>query len=187
LHAAARDLVLAAHHGPPGSLFGVGHKTERQLLRDQALHETFRVGKVSVSPAGTPIRLRLCKVQRPRDTGSGERASSHQSGSQAIAGASTRRRSIIRSITHAPGQTVARPHWLHGQSRPRRSHRHSAQAKIFMAFRGPPGPAATSCGNRPLRRAISRGRPDSSSGMFHLRRLRGIPEPCVVGTLQHPC
>jgi hypothetical protein len=64
LHPAARDLVLAAHHGPPEPLLGVGNKTEGQFLRDQSLHQTFRIGKVSLSPAGSPIRLRLCKVQR---------------------------------------------------------------------------------------------------------------------------
>ena len=69
LHTAARDLVLAAHHGPPEPLLGVGHKTERQLLRDQALHQTFRIGKVSLAPAGSPIGLRLCEVQRAGDGG----------------------------------------------------------------------------------------------------------------------
>jgi hypothetical protein len=46
-----------------------------------------------------------------------------------------RRRSIIRSITHAPDQTVARPRLLQGSSRSRRSqHRHSAQAHDFHSL-----------------------------------------------------
>ena len=36
-------------------LLGVGHKTEGQFLRDQALHQTFRVREVSLPPAGGPI------------------------------------------------------------------------------------------------------------------------------------
>jgi hypothetical protein len=67
LHAVASDLVLAAHHGPPKPLLDVGHKTKDQLLRDQALHQTFRVRKVSLPPAGGPIGLGLCKVQRAGD------------------------------------------------------------------------------------------------------------------------
>jgi hypothetical protein len=62
LHAVASDLVLPAHHGPPEPLLGVGHKTEGQFLRDQALHQMFRVWEVSLPPAGGPIRLSLCKV-----------------------------------------------------------------------------------------------------------------------------
>ena len=69
LHAAARDLVFAAHHGPPEPLLGIGHKTERQFLRDQALHQTLRIRKVSLAPAGAPIGLRLCKVQCAGDRG----------------------------------------------------------------------------------------------------------------------
>lgn len=60
LHAATRDLVVAAHHGPPEPLLGVRHKTE---MRDRALHQTLRIGTVSLSPFGAPIPLRLCKVQ----------------------------------------------------------------------------------------------------------------------------
>ena len=38
LNAAARDLVLAAHDGPPEALFGIGDEAQGELLRDQALH-----------------------------------------------------------------------------------------------------------------------------------------------------
>lgn len=43
LHAVAGDLVFAAHHRPPGSLFGVGHKAQGELLSHEALHQTFRI------------------------------------------------------------------------------------------------------------------------------------------------
>ena len=62
----SRAGALPAHHGPPEPLLGVGHKTENQLLRDQALHQAFRVREVSLAPAGGPIRLGLRKVQRAR-------------------------------------------------------------------------------------------------------------------------
>jgi hypothetical protein len=71
--------------------------------------------------------------------GSGERASSHQSGSRAIVGApEPQRRSIIRSITHAPDQTVARPRRLHWLGRSRRStRRHCAGCYGFsLRFAG---------------------------------------------------
>ena len=208
LHAVARDLVLAPHHGPPEPLLGVGHETQGQLLRDQALHQPFRIRKVLLPPAGATIRLRLCKMERARearphrrapgarapvllqrlphrspvlrgrfhhdfldlalDQPVGERAQlagvgpdlqpfkvevafdldvGHHDGQHLLvhvnprdpvrhrpllvgaesvprrisqgrelspAPARTRRRSIIRSITHAPDQTVARPRLLHG-------------------------------------------------------------------------
>ena len=69
LDAAARDLVLAAHHGPPEPLLGVGHKAQGEFLGDQPLHQTFRIRKVLLAPAGAAIRLRLCKVERPGEQG----------------------------------------------------------------------------------------------------------------------
>jgi hypothetical protein len=47
LHAIARDLVFAAHHRPPESLFGVGHKLKvsscatRRLTRRSASGKSF--------------------------------------------------------------------------------------------------------------------------------------------------
>ena len=35
-HTVARDLVLAAHHRPPESLLGVGHKAQGELLSHEA-------------------------------------------------------------------------------------------------------------------------------------------------------
>ena len=67
LNAAARDLVLAPHDGPPEALFGVGHEAQGELLRDQPLHQTFGVRKVLLAPDGPAIRLRLCEVERPRE------------------------------------------------------------------------------------------------------------------------
>jgi hypothetical protein len=64
------------------------------------------------------------------------------------------RRSIIRSITHAPDQTVARPHWLHWLVRSRRSRRdYSVPTPISLRFGGQRA-YSNSCGNRPVRRAI---------------------------------
>ena len=67
LYAAARDLVFAAHHGPPEPLLGIGPEAQGELLRDQALHQTFGVWKVLLAAAGPAIRLRLCEVERPRE------------------------------------------------------------------------------------------------------------------------
>ena len=66
LHAVARDLVLAAHHGPPEPLLGVGHKAQGQLLRDQALHQPLRIREVLLAAAGPAIRLRLGEMERAR-------------------------------------------------------------------------------------------------------------------------
>ena len=66
LHAVARDLVLAAHHGPPEPLLGVGHKAQGELLGHQALHQSFGIRKVPFAPAGATIGLRLRKVKGPR-------------------------------------------------------------------------------------------------------------------------
>jgi hypothetical protein len=38
LHAIAGDLVLAAHHGAPEPLIGVGHEAQDQFLRDETFH-----------------------------------------------------------------------------------------------------------------------------------------------------
>jgi hypothetical protein len=37
LHAIARDLVFATHHGAPEPLLGVGHKAQGEFLGDEAL------------------------------------------------------------------------------------------------------------------------------------------------------
>jgi len=66
LDAVARDLILASHHGPPEPLFGVGHKAQGELLGHQTLHEPFGVRKVLLPTASATIRLRLRKVERPR-------------------------------------------------------------------------------------------------------------------------
>src|SRR4029450_4742502 len=65
LHAVARDLVLAAHHRPPESLLGVGHKAQGELLGHQTLHQSFGIRKVPFAPAGATIGLRLRKVKGP--------------------------------------------------------------------------------------------------------------------------
>ena len=113
----------------------VGHDDRQHLLvdvnsRDPVRHRPLLVGAESV----------------PRRISQGRELSSALS--------EARRRSIIRSITHAPDQTVARPQLLHWLIRSRRSQpRILSDATIFIRFRGPAGPAATSCGNRPVRRA----------------------------------
>ena len=67
LHAVAGDLVLAAHHGPPEPLLGVGHKAQGQLLRDQAFHQPLRIREVLLAAAGPTIRLRLGEMERARE------------------------------------------------------------------------------------------------------------------------
>ena len=67
LHAVARDLVLAAHHGPPEPLLGVGHKTKVSSCATKRFTRRSASGKSLLAPAGAPIRLRVCKVQRAGD------------------------------------------------------------------------------------------------------------------------
>ena len=48
------ELILYARHGPPETLFGMGHETQGQLLRHEPLHQTFGIAKVSfASPPPT--------------------------------------------------------------------------------------------------------------------------------------
>jgi hypothetical protein len=67
LHAIARDLVLATHHGPPEPLLSVGHEAQGEFLRNEAFHQPLRIGKVPLAAAGSPIRLRLSEMERPRE------------------------------------------------------------------------------------------------------------------------
>jgi hypothetical protein len=66
LDAAARDLVLAAHHGPAEPLLGVGHEAQRELLGHEAFDQTFRIRKVFLAAASPTIRRGLGKMERPR-------------------------------------------------------------------------------------------------------------------------
>jgi hypothetical protein len=45
----------------------LGTKAQGELLRHEALHQTFRIRKVFLSATGPAIRLRLCEVERPAD------------------------------------------------------------------------------------------------------------------------
>ena len=67
LHAIAGDLVLAAHHGAPEPLLGVGHEAQGELLRDQAFHQPLRIGEILLAPAASTIRLRLGEMERARE------------------------------------------------------------------------------------------------------------------------
>jgi hypothetical protein len=66
LDAVERDLVLAPHHGPPEPLLDVGYKAQGQLLSDQPLHQSLRIGEISPAPTGPPVGLRLGEMQRAR-------------------------------------------------------------------------------------------------------------------------
>jgi hypothetical protein len=68
LHAVPGDLVLPPHHGAPESLLDIRHEAQDELLRDQALHQPFGIGKVLLPTARPTIRLRLGKVERPRQS-----------------------------------------------------------------------------------------------------------------------
>ncbi len=61
LHAVARDLVLAAHHGAPETLLGVGHEAQGQLLSDQALHQPFGIWEVPLAAAAVRDSIALVR------------------------------------------------------------------------------------------------------------------------------
>ncbi len=67
LHAITGDLVLARRITVRQSRCSVGHKAQGQLLRHQAFHQPLGVGKVPLTPAGSPIRLRLGEMSVPRE------------------------------------------------------------------------------------------------------------------------
>jgi len=67
LHAIAGHLVLAAHHGAPEPLLGVGHEAQGALLRDQTFHQPLRIGEVLLASAGSAIRLRLGEMECARE------------------------------------------------------------------------------------------------------------------------
>ncbi len=48
------------------SLFGIGHKAQSQFLRNQPLHQTFRVPKVFLAPASSAIGQRLRQMECSR-------------------------------------------------------------------------------------------------------------------------
>jgi hypothetical protein len=60
-------LVLAAHHGAPEPLLGVGHEAQGEFLRDQTFHQPLRIGEVLLASARSPIRLRLGEMERARE------------------------------------------------------------------------------------------------------------------------
>jgi hypothetical protein len=98
--------------------FDVGHHDRQHLLVDVNARD--------------PVRHRALLWK------SGERASSHQSGSRAIAGPRSRptRRSIVHSITHAPDHTVARPQQLHWLVRSDRSRPYCGSRRFSSSFTG---------------------------------------------------
>ncbi len=67
LHAIAGHLVLAAHHGAPESLLGVGHEAQGELLRDQPFHQPLSIGEILLASAGAAIRLRLSEMEGARE------------------------------------------------------------------------------------------------------------------------
>ena len=126
-HAAAlRSPVLPGSHRPP--VRAVDSITTSSTSRSTSQSASFRRSAGWSRPSGVQSGTRRRSRRRPRrppasscgrqflrsGTASGSlrgaRASSRQSGSRAIVVSPSPRRSIIRSITHAPDQTVARPH-----------------------------------------------------------------------------
>jgi hypothetical protein len=55
LHAAAGQLMFAAHHRAPQPLLDIGHETERQLLGDQPFHQPLRVCEIARPPARASV------------------------------------------------------------------------------------------------------------------------------------
>ena len=63
LDAITGQLIAAPHDRPPQPLLGVGDKTEREFLRDEALHQAFGIGEVLLPSADTTIRLGLGEIE----------------------------------------------------------------------------------------------------------------------------
>jgi hypothetical protein len=64
-HPVSNQLLLAARHRPPQTLFGIRHKAQDQFLRYQPFHQTFGVGEIVLAPARSAVGPRLRQMQRP--------------------------------------------------------------------------------------------------------------------------
>ena len=74
LHAIPGDLVLAAHHGAPEPLLGVGHEAQGELLRDQAFHQPLRIREVLLASAGPRFDCAWARWSVPASRGAPSRA-----------------------------------------------------------------------------------------------------------------
>jgi hypothetical protein len=115
--------------------------------------------------------------------GSGERASSHHSGSRAVVGVGHRRRSIIRSITHAPDQTVSRPRWLHWLGSTSPLPPPFSRSQFSLPFAGQ-GPRANQY--RKASRVVSQSSSETTLAVMPERgsRVRVQPEGCRPTALE---
>jgi hypothetical protein len=60
------ELVLCARHGPPETLFAIGHEAQGQLLRHQPLQQTFGIAKVSLASPPPTIGQGLRQMESSR-------------------------------------------------------------------------------------------------------------------------
>jgi hypothetical protein len=60
------ELVFCARHGPPETLFGMGHEAQGKLLRHQLLQQTFGIAKVFLAPPPPTIGQGLRQMECAR-------------------------------------------------------------------------------------------------------------------------